>query len=258
MRSSFFIFVIFWGSCILIWSVLNIKNFYPDNLIFFESDRNICSLVQSLRTRVVIGLGRECEISRQLPKHLGLFQKNIDAIFLLDFHNEHIRELRSLAQQYTIKNIFIDHSINKDDKKNIHLIGQIYTIPIIELQHNQHIRFDQIHFHVYKNNQPHNTWLQIFINNTPFATLSTLQNQQLLPSNFFETLPHTPIWILGGPDSYKKDLVSFFQSLQPELIIISNNNNSQTPHTRLLRQFKNAEVRETIHKKQVVISWSFD
>jgi Predicted hydrolase (metallo-beta-lactamase superfamily) len=241
-------------------------------IIFFDIGQGDAILIQEGDFQVLVDGGPDDSVIFKLAKRMPLYDKNIEIVILTHPHEDHIRGLMSVLDEFTVERVFINR-IEYENKAYRDLVEEYKDI-VIEVAQGDRFKYGNIRGEIIYPilNKSSNKVLQTKnINNESVVTLLDIKGKRILLMGDaeheveYKLLKESSlenIYILKAGHHCSRTATSdmFLRAVNPEVAICSygKGNKFGHPHYETIEKFQNHDVQylETAKEGDIVIKFS--
>lgn len=260
--------IFFLLATILLFTVGNEVNSRSPEIIFFDIGQGDAILIQQDTFQVLIDGGPDDSILYELAKKMPWYDKNIEIVVLTHPHDDHIRGLLNVLEEYNVEKLFVNRI--EYDNKGYHYMLENYEDILIDVVQGDTFEYKDIYGEVLypfkeKTTQARN------INNESIVLLVLIKDYKILlmgdaevevEEKLIEHSDLSNIYVLkvGHHCSRTSSSETFLNITKPQIAICScgEKNKFGHPHYETLEKFKNLNVQYLITYKEGNIIINFD
>jgi competence protein ComEC len=241
-------------------------------IIFFDIGQGDAILIQEGDFQVLVDGGPDDSVVFKLAKRMPSYDKNIEIVILTHPHEDHIRGLMNVLDEFTVERVFINR-IEYDNKVYEDLLSGYKDI-ILEVKEGDKFKYKDIEGEIIYPilNKGSNSRMQNKnINNESIVTLLDIKGKRLLlmgdaeqgvENKLLKESSLENMYILKAGHHCSRTATSdmFLRAVNPEVAICSygEGNKFGHPHYETIEKFKkyNVQYLETAKEGDIVIKFS--
>lgn len=241
-------------------------------IIFFDVGQGDAILIQEGDFQVLVDGGPDDSVIFKLAKRMPSYDKNIEIIILTHPHEDHIRGLMNVLDEYNAEMVFINR-IEYENKAYRDLVEEYKDI-IIEVAQGDRFKYGNIKGEIIYpilNKSSNNVLQTKNINNESIITLLDIKGKRILlmgdaehevEHKLLKEAPLENIYILKAGHHCSRTATSdmFLRAVNPKVAICSygKGNKFGHPHYETIEKFQNHDVQylETAKEGDIVIKFS--
>ena len=241
-------------------------------IIFFDIGQGDAILIQEGDFQVLVDGGPDDSVVFKLAKRMPSYDKNIEIVILTHPHEDHIRGLMNVLDEFTVERVFINR-IEYENKVYEDLLSGYKDI-ILEVKEGDKFKYKDIEGEIIYPilNKGSNSRMQDKnINNESIVTLLDIKGKRVLLTGDAEqevenkllkesSLENMYILKAGHHCSRTATSDMFLRAVNPEVAICSygKGNKFGHPHYETIEKFKkyNVQYLETAKEGDIVIKFS--
>jgi competence protein ComEC len=241
-------------------------------IIFFNVGQGDAILIQEGDFQVLVDGGPDDSVVFKLAKRMPSYDKNIEIVILTHPHEDHIRGLMNVLDEFTVERVFINR-IEYDNKVYKDLLSGYKDI-IFEVKEGDKFKYKDIEGEIIYPilNKGSNSRMQNKnINNESIVTLLDIKGKRLLlmgdaeqevENKLLKESSLENMYILKAGHHCSRTATSdmFLRAINPEVSICSygEGNKFGHPHYETIEKFKkyNVQYLETAKEGDIVIKFS--
>jgi competence protein ComEC len=241
-------------------------------IIFFDIGQGDSILIQEGEFQVLVDGGPDDSVIFKLAKRMPLYDKNIEIVILTHPHEDHIRGLMNVLDEFTVEKVLINkiEYANKLYKDLLEDYGDL----IVEVALGDKFKYGDIEGEIIYPilNKYSNKYIQDKnINNESVVTLLNIKGKRILLTGdaereeeykLLQQFSFENIYILKAGHHCSRTATSdmFLRAVNPEIAICSygEGNKFGHPHYETIEKFKkyNVQYLETAKEGDIVIKFS--
>ncbi len=243
------------------------NNSIPE-IIFFDIGQGDAILIQQDNFQILIDGGPDDAIVYELAKQLPWYDKNIEIVVLTHPHDDHIRGLLNVLDQYSVEQIFMNR-IEYENRAYEYLLTN-YQEKIVEVEQGDVFEYKNIYGEIlypfvgkaYQEKNINNESVVILLEVDNYRTLLMGDAEQEVENKLIEKYNLEDIYLLkvGHHCSRTSTSDMFLSETNPDIAICScgEDNKFGHPHYETLEKFQTRDVQYLITYQEGNIVINFD
>lgn len=241
-------------------------------IIFFDVGQGDAILIQEGDFQVLVDGGPDDSVIFKLAKRMPSYDKNVEIVILTHPHEDHIKGLMSVLDEFTVERVFINR-IEYENKAYRDLVEEYKDI-VIEVAQGDRFKYGDIEGEIIYpilNKSSNNVLQTKNINNESIITLLDIKGKRILlmgdaehevEYKLLKEAPLENIYILKAGHHCSRTATSdmFLRAVNPKVAICSygKGNKFGHPHYETIEKFQNYGVQylETAKEGDMVIKFS--
>ena len=237
-------------------------------IIFFDVGQGDAILIQQDNFQILIDGGPDDAIVYELAKQLPWYDKNIEIVVLTHPHDDHIRGLLNVLDQYSVEQIFMNR-IEYENRAYEYLLTN-YQEKIVEVEQGDVFEYKNIYGEIlypfvektYQEKNINNESVVILLDVYNYRTLLMGDAEQEIENKLVEKYNLENIYLLKVGHHCSKTSTSdmFLSETNPDIAICScgEDNKFEHPHYETLEKFQTRDVQYLITYQEGNIVINFD
>ena len=237
-------------------------------IIFFDIGQGDAILIQQDNFQILVDGGPDDGIVYELAKQLPWYDKNIEIVVLTHPHDDHIRGLLNVLDQYSVEKIFMNR-IEYENRAYEYLLTN-YQEKIVEVEQGDVFEYKNIYGEIlypfaekaYQEKNINNESVVILLEMDNYRTLLMGDAEQEVENKLIEKYNLEDIYLLkvGHHCSRTSTSDMFLSETNPDIAICScgEDNKFGHPHYETLEKFQTRDVQYLITYQEGNIVINFD
>ena len=237
-------------------------------IIFFDVGQGDAILIQQDNFQILVDGGPDDGIVYELAKQLPWYDKNIEIVVLTHPHDDHIRGLLNVLDQYSVEKIFMNR-IEYENRAYEYLLTN-YQEKIVEVEQGDVFEYKNIYGEIlypfvektYQEKNINNESVVILLDVYNYRTLLMGDAEQEIENKLVEKYNLENIYLLKVGHHCSKTSTSdmFLSETNPDIAICScgEDNKFEHPHYETLEKFQTKDVQYLITYQEGNIVINFD
>lgn len=237
-------------------------------IIFFDIGQGDAILIQQDNFQILVDGGPDDGIVYELAKQLPWYDKNIEIVVLTHPHDDHIRGLLNVLDQYSVEQIFMNR-IEYENRAYEYLLTN-YQEKIVEVEQGDVFEYKNIYGEIlypfvgkaYQEKNINNESVVILLEVDNYRTLLMGDAEQEVENKLIEKYNLEDIYLLkvGHHCSRTSTSDMFLSETNPDIAICScgEDNKFGHPHYETLEKFQTRDVQYLITYQEGNIVINFD
>jgi competence protein ComEC len=237
-------------------------------IIFFDIGQGDAILIQQDNFQILVDGGPDDGIVYELAKQLPWYDKNIEIVVLTHPHDDHIRGLLNVLDQYSVEKIFMNR-IEYENRAYEYLLTN-YQEKIVEVEQGDVFEYKNIYGEIlypfvgkaYQEKNINNESVVILLEVNNYRTLLMGDAEQEVENKLVEKYNLEDIYLLkvGHHCSRTSTSDMFLSETNPDIAICScgEDNKFGHPHYETLEKFQTRDVQYLITYQEGNIVINFD
>lgn len=237
-------------------------------IIFFDIGQGDAILIQQDNFQILVDGGPDDGIVYELAKQLPWYDKNIEIVVLTHPHDDHIRGLLNVLDQYSVEKIFMNR-IEYENRAYEYLLTN-YQEKIVEVEQGDVFEYKNIYGEIlypfvgkaYQEKNINNESVVILLEVNNYRTLLMGDAEQEVENKLIEKYNLEDIYLLkvGHHCSRTSTSDMFLSETNPDIAICScgEDNKFGHPHYETLEKFQTRDVQYLITYQEGNIVINFD
>ncbi len=245
-------------------------------IIFFSVGQGDAILIQEGEFQVLVDGGPDDSVIFKLAKRMPLYDKNIEIVILTHPHEDHIRGLMNVLDEFSVERVFVN-KVEYENKAYRDLVEEYKDI-VIEVAQGDKFKYGDIEgeiiYPILSKNEKNGLQNEVQdknINNESIVTLLSIKGKRILlmgdaehevEYKLLKEVSLENIYILKAGHHCSRTATSdmFLRAVNPEVAICcyGKGNKFGHPHYETIEKFQNHDVQylETAREGDIVIKFS--